>query len=344
MIEYMLQSPGNVVEAEKEIQEPKNKDVLVKVKTVGVCGSDIHLYHGTYNAPHSYPMLFGHEWSGVVEKIGENVTKVKVGDIVTGDCSKYCGVCENCQKDLNLCGHIEKFGITIDGASAEYIIRDEMYLYTAPKDTDVKLVGLSEPIAVAAHLIQKINKVSDGELKEKNILVMGGGVIGMSAMLLLKNIYNCDNVFLYDLSEYRKKTAEKLGAIIPDDKDLEVNTDEKDYSSLYSAAKYDVIIETTGVPRVFDNSISLLKPMGILGSVGMALKVEFAQKQIVTKSLTIVGSIGGSGDFGTAIRLIEEYPEKVQCLISHYFPISEVKEAFETASDAEKSMKVVLTV
>ena len=112
---------------EREIPKPAEGEALLKMLYCGICGSDIHLFNGTYNGPHSYPMRFGHEWSGVVEAVGSEVTRVEVGDVVTGDCSRYCGACPSCEVDKNLCQHIEKFGITVDGASADYILRDEMY-------------------------------------------------------------------------------------------------------------------------------------------------------------------------------------------------------------------------
>ena len=159
MISYILKQP-HCVEAVEEIKPvPSGHEVLVRIKNVGICGSDIHLFHGTYNGPHSYPMKFGHEWSGVVEATGNLVSSVKPGDLVTGDCSRFCGSCSACATDRNLCAHIEKFGITIDGSSTEYILRDEKYLYKSPSGMDEKLLCLSEPVAVAAHLLHKIHRV-----------------------------------------------------------------------------------------------------------------------------------------------------------------------------------------
>ena len=113
-----------------------------------------------------YPSV--HEWSGVVEAVGSEVTRVEVGDVVTGDCSRYCGACPSCEVDKNLCQHIEKFGITVDGASADYILRDEMYLYRAPEGLDIKHLCLSEPVAVAAHLVEKVRKAVPSALSGKS--------------------------------------------------------------------------------------------------------------------------------------------------------------------------------
>lgn len=344
MFEYILKEPKVMEKVGKDIPDLDPDEVLIKVKYVGICGSDIHLYNGTYSGPHNYPMLLGHEWAGEVVCIGKDVTKVQKGNIVTGDCSKYCDSCIYCETDKNLCKDIEKFGITIDGATAEYIVRNQKYLYKCDDVVDEKLLCLSEPIAVAAHLISKILNVSSGDISKKNILVMGGGVIGMSAMLLLKNMYGCEHVSLYDLSEHRINIAKKLGAEIPSPDSLNVKVEGGSYSALYEAARYDVVLETTGASVVFANAFNFIKPGGILGSVGMISSVEIPQKLIVTKALTVIGAIGGTGDFPMAMKFIADYPEKAKLLISHYFPMDEIENAFLMARKPDESMKVVLEI
>lgn len=344
MISYILQEPGKIVPTEEAKPTPQGHEVLIRVKNVGICGSDIHLFRGSYNGPHSYPMKFGHEWSGTVEAIGSDVTKVKPGDLVTGDCSKYCGKCPSCQHDKNLCGHIEKFGITVDGASAEYILRDEMYLYKSPEGMDQRLLALTEPVAVAAHLISKIKRVLPQPFSELRVLVLGGGVIGMSALMLLRHMEGCQQAELYDLAESRKAVAASEGARIPAADELQCGTDAGDYASMYAAAKYDVVLETTGVAPVFANALNLVRPGGVLGCVGMIAKVEIPQKLIVTKSLTVIGSIGGTGDFERAMEFLVKHPQSAEKLISNVFSAAQAEEAFATARNPEGSMKVVLSL
>lgn len=344
MISYILKEPKCVVPQEGPKPVPQGHDALIRIQYVGICGSDIHLFNGSYNGPHSYPMRFGHEWSGVVEAVGSDVTAVKVGDVVTGDCSRFCGKCPSCGKDRNLCEHIEKFGITIDGASAEYILRDEKYLYKAPEGMQTKHLCLSEPVAVAAHLLSKVRAAVTGGFADKRVLVLGGGVIGMSALMLLRHMEGCEQAELYDLAKSRTDIAASEGARIPEASELEVGEGGGDYASMYAAAKYDVVIETTGVAPVFANALKLVKPGGILGCVGMIASVAIEQKLIVTKSLTIIGSIGGTGDFPRAMEFLCKCPDSADKLISHYFPIAEAPQAFETARHPDGTMKVVLTL
>ena len=154
MKQIVIQEKEQIQYITSSIPKPTGTQVLIRVETISLCGSDLHLFHGTYNGPMNYPLKFGHEWSGEVVSIGPDVKKIKIKDMVTGDCSKYCGKCKNCQKDKNMCTHIEKFGITIDGASAEYIIRDEQYLYAYDPLIGFDLGALVEPLAVSRNLLK----------------------------------------------------------------------------------------------------------------------------------------------------------------------------------------------
>ncbi len=338
---YMITEPFAMKSIEKEIPEPGSGEVLVRIKNIGICGSDIHLFKGSYGGPSKYPTMFGHEWSGIVERIGEGVTKVKKGDKVTGDCSKFCGHCDMCERDKNLCRNIEKYGITVDGASAEYVLRPEEHLYKAPDYSELDLLSMSEPIAVARHLIEKVKRVSSTELKDRKVLIYGAGAIGLSVLMLLKHEYGCDLVSQFDLIDKRLEAAKNLGGAVEEASNL-VWAHGDEYFDMYNNTSYDVIFETTGVPSIFSNSLKLLRPEGILGCVGMIPNVEIPQKLIVTKALTIVGSIGGTGEFNEVIDFINSHKNLVRIIMSHKFKAEDIKEAFETASDPSKSIKVIL--
>ena len=338
---YYLEAPNKIGRVEKEKPHIHNHDVLVKVSHVGICGSDFHLYRGTYSGPFRYPMLFGHEWSGVVEAVGSNVTKFKKGDKVTGDCSRYCGTCENCIVDRNLCLEIEKFGITTDGASAEYIARDSKYLYKAPDSMSLELLCLAEPMAVAFHLIKRLTKQVD-QVQEKNILIFGGGAIGICAFMILNKHFECGHVSLFDISKYRSTFAQNLGANIPDEETLVQKGDDSGYHAMYSRAQYDVIIETTGNGEVITNTLNLTKPLGFIGFAGMTPEVKLHQKVIVLKALTLLGSIGGTGAFPDAIAFINRNADYVRQLITHKVSAKNLDQAFEMSRNVDKAMKVLL--
>lgn len=339
---YGFEKPFSFFEKEVPVPEALGpQKVLVRVAYVGLCGSDLHLYKGTYSGPNAYPILFGHEWSGRVVRCGEEVRHLRPGAIVTGDCSHYCGSCAFCARDKNLCRHIEKYGITIDGASAEYIVRDAKYLYEAPEGIDRALLSLSEPVAVAMHHIKKAAAI-DG-LQGKTILVYGGGAIGQACVLLLRQYFQVEKVDFFDIIPRRCRVAEQLGATVVDDAWL-VPPASDSYDDMYNATKYDLILETTGVPQVFINAVRLLRPLGVLGSLGMMPEVALPQKLVVTKALTLLGSIGGTGEFEEVIPFIHRHAEALSLIAGHHFPIARVEEAFAAAMQPDETIKVILSL
>ena len=338
MKKYVLTKPGHIEAIETAMPEPKNDEVLIRIHYIGICGSDIHLFNGTYNAPHAYPMLFGHEWSGVVEKAGPAVKDLRPGDLVTGDCSKYCGSCGNCATDLNLCQSIDKFGITIDGASAQYIVRSARYVYRAPDGMDLKALALTEPMAVAAHHIARLKHLT-GNRFGRRILILGGGAIGMAALMWLKRQEQCMSVDLFDLIDTRTALAKSLGAGIPAAEDMKVG-ESTDYVSEYASSKYDLVIETTGSPRAFADAFHLVKPAGTIGCLDMMGKVEIEQKLIAMKALTIIGSIGGTGEFEAVMAFLKENGAEAKKMISHTFSIDRFGEAFEMSLNKQEALKV----
>lgn len=324
----------------KDVAMPSGAQVLVRTHAVGLCGSDLGLYYGTYAGPKNYSLHFGHEWSGVVEAVGPDVTRVKVGDKVTGDCSLYCGECEYCALDKNLCKHIEKFGITVDGASRQLFNQDEKYVYLADPAADLDLVALSEPLAVGAHAVRRVREVRPN-LKREKILVLGGGTIGLACFFALKYIENCEYVELYDIVESRVEKAVELGAAEPTDV-VGTKSGAESYSDLYSGRGYDAVFETSASPAAFDHAVDLVRPLGTIMALGFIPAVEFSMKKITFKAANIMGSIGGTGEFDRVLAFILEHPDLAGQIISHRIPFQDYDRAFELASDRRNAMKVLV--
>jgi L-iditol 2-dehydrogenase len=236
--------------------------------------------------------------------------------------------------------HIEKFGITIDGASSEFISRNQKYIYRAPDDIDIALLSLSEPLAVSAHLISKIERAL-GSLKDKNILVLGAGTIGLGALMMLKHSYGAEHVDVFDICEERMSLASELGAGSPPSDLMRVKGGGAAYGDLYNA-EYDIIIESTGNAQAFCSSLSLAKPLGVIGCLCMIPEAAIEQKMIVLKGLHIIGSIGGTGEFPRAIDFIKSHRDAAERIVSHKIPIDQAKEAFAIARNRAVSLKVVV--
>jgi len=326
----------------EKVSAPAGRQVLIKTHAVGLCGSDIGLYHGTYAGPRNYPLYFGHEWSGTVEAVGPDVTKVKPGDKVTGDCSIYCGKCEFCapDRDKNLCQQIEKFGITINGASRQRFLQDERYVYRADHSADLDLVALSEPLAVGAHAVRRVREARPN-LKREKILVLGGGTIGLSCFFALKYIEGCEHVELYDIVESRVRKALELGAATLSDV-VAGGSDAESYGGLYSGRGYDAIFETSGAPASFHRAVELVRPLGTIMALGFIPSIEFSLKQITFKAARIMGSMGGTGEFERVLVFTLEHPELARQLVSHRVEFQEYDHAFQVALDRRNAMKVLI--
>lgn len=352
----MIQSKGIILRGGKRVEVvvenvemPVGTQVLVKTHAVGLCGSDLALYHGSYAGPKSYPIYFGHEWSGTVEAVGPQATQVKPGDKVTGDCSIFCNTCKFCPQDKNLCQNIQKFGITTNGASRQYFLQDEKYIYRADPQADLDLVALSEPLAVGAHAVHRARELrsklthfsSPSQYKHDKILILGGGTIGLSCLFSLKYIKGYDCVELYDLVESRVEKAIELGAAAPTVA-APSQTQAESYGGLYSGQGYDVVFETSGSPAAFRHALDLVQPLGVIMAIGFIPSVEFNMKTITFKAAAIMGSIGGTGQFEEVLGFTSNHPGIARQLITHQLPFEDVHKAFEIASDPRNSMKVLI--
>ena len=223
----------------QEIPEPQVKPgyVKIKVRYSGICGSDISrvLNHGV----HFYPIVLGHEFSGDVVEIGEGVTKVKVGDRVSGAPLVPCMKCEDCQKrNYSLCKHYSFIGSREQGSNADYVVVPEQNAVPFDASIPYEQGAMFEPSTVAFHgLLQ--NDYQGGEC----VAILGGGTIGMFTMQWAK-IFGSRKVIVFDISDERLELAKRLGA------DEVVNTTKEDYMKTameFTGNKgYGYVFETAG--------------------------------------------------------------------------------------------------
>ncbi len=336
----LLYGPKDLRFDELKEDVPGDSDVLVRIDNIGICGSDLHLFAGDYQGPHKYPMFFGHEWAGTVEEIGRNVEGLKKGDRVTGDCSRWCGTCRMCVIDKNLCLNIEKFGISVDGASRELFAVHHKYLYRA-STADLKVLSLAEPLAVAAHALSKVEPVL--ALESARILVMGAGTIGLSTLLILRRYYGKSSVEVLEMLPARLNAAVSFGArpsaLIQENHPDSVS--QTSWAGLYSAKDtFDLIVDTTGNPKAMSMALRLVAPLGTILCIGFLPASQFDLRQIVAKSATITGSIGGTGHFDRAVKVIEEYPADCEMLVTHRFRAADAEAAFYAAASGQDAIKV----
>jgi threonine dehydrogenase-like Zn-dependent dehydrogenase len=219
----------------------------------------------------------------------------------------------------------------------------EKYLHKGAPSADMHTLALSEPLAVSAEGIMAAAQAHGAPLQEQRILVIGGGIIGMGCLVVLKYYYNCEDVTVHDIEPARVARAVTFGALrLP--ADMQTSAGGQDYASLYGRDGFDVIIETTGARSAFEQALQLLNPGGTLAMTGYLGKTEFAPKDLVLKAARMVGRIGGTEMFGEIVPWLAEYGAMARkALVTHIFPAERAAEAFATARDRENVLKVQLT-
>lgn len=246
--------------------EPGDRDVLIKVKYVGICGTDYSIYSGessfVKDGSVRFPLTMGHEWSGVVVKTGKHVKKVKPDDRVVGDGTVSCGVCEACLKgDYNTCSDLRGVGTikTWDGAYAEYILMPERAVYKIPDGVSFEEAALVEPSATALYAVSR-----GGVKLNDSVLVIGTGPIGLAAVQLSK-LSGASCVILAGRKEAKLVIGKKLGA------DYTVNILEEDLadtvSKLTGGKGLDVVIEASGAVEMLQQSFGLIRNGGTIATV-----------------------------------------------------------------------------
>ena len=200
--------PGDLRVEEVPVRKLKDNEVKIQVKYCGICGTDIHIFHGDGGCCDVTPPLVpGHEFSGVVAEVGAGVKTVKVGDRVTGDPNDMCGECYFCKNGMqHFCKNNIGIGTTVDGGFAEYVIMREKQVYKVSDDLSFIEAAMTEPISCCLHGIDLCN-IKAGD----TVLVIGGGPIGMIMMQLAKNA-GASKVIMSEPVEEKREQALKLGA------------------------------------------------------------------------------------------------------------------------------------
>lgn len=311
----ILESPGFFNIVEKRPRELNKDEILIKVVFAGICGSDISSYLGR-NLLISYPAKLGHELVGEVVKIGKNIKHIKKGDFIVAKPIITCGKCLYCSSgNYNLCTSIEG----MDGAFSDYIIINEKMAFKIPKNSNLKEMVFTEPLAVAIHVF----KVSRAKKNEK-VLIIGAGTIGQLVLQVAKSS-GVKYVGISDIIESKLKLAKDIGAdfVLRVNKHLNIKTVIKD-------TYFDVVFDCVSNDSSIANAINSANKKGRIIVVGQAHKnLSLDMCSIMHNELSIFGSfIYNNKDFIDAIGLINK--NKINCAnyISKIFNLFDIQKAF----------------
>ncbi len=329
-----LISPGEIIVS--EVPEPvlDDQDILIKVASTGICGTDIHIFKGDYEAV--YPIIPGHEFSGTVEKVGKGVKYFKPGDRVTADPNIPCYRCHQCKMGhFNQCENLEAVGVTRNGAFAEYVTVPEGVVFPI-YDIPFHEAAMIEPLACVVWGLKRVEpKPGD------SALVFGAGPMGCMLIQALKSCGVCP-IVVTDKNEWRLNVAIQLGAseAIKTSQLQQLNTKQ-------GFSTYQIVVDATGVDRVLENAFNYLQPRGklwVFGVVPPSETISFIPYYVFRKDLTIIGSFAVNQTFIEAISLIRSRYIELNPLISHQISIEYFTEAIQIAQNDPNRMKVQIKI
>lgn len=339
MLQQVMTKPGEIWFQEVPIPEPGRGQVLVKIQNIGICGSDIHVYHGEHPFT-SYPVTQGHEVSGEIEKLGEGVTDFQAGQKVTIEPQVYCGKCYPCRHGkYNLCEELKVMGFQTTGIASEYFAVDASKVTPLPEEISFEEGAMIEPLAVAVHGVKQM-----GDVTGMNIAVIGAGPIGNLVAQTAKGM-GAARVMITDISDLRLQKAEECGI------DVCVNTREKDFGEALVEAfgpdKADVIYDCAGNNTTMGQAIKYARKGSVIVLVAVFAGMATVDLAVANDHELDIKStmMYRHGDYVDAIRLVKEEKVHLKPLISKTFAFRDYLKAYQYIDEnRETTMKVLIHV
>lgn len=325
----------------KEVAEPKAADltahqVLVNIKRIGICGSEIHSYHGLHPATF-YPVVQGHEYSGVVMAVGSEVTVCKPGDHITARPQLVCGKCNPCKRgQYNVCEHLRVQAFQADGAAQDFFVVDDDRVAKLPEDMSLDYGAMIEPSAVGAHASNRT------DVKGKNVVVSGAGTIGnLIAQFCIAR--GAKNVLITDVSDLRLAKARKCG--IKHTLNITKKTLKEAAQELFGEEGYQVGFEVAGVEVSIRSLMETIeKGSDIVVVAVFAKDPALSMFYLGEHELRLIGSMMyRHEDYLTAIDYVSKGIVNLKPLVSNRFAFEEYDDAYKFIdAHRETSMKVLI--
>lgn len=339
MLQAVMVTPGKIEFREVEQPIPGEGQVLIQVKRIGVCGSDIHVYHGKHPYT-SYPVVQGHEVSGVIAKVGRDVSGLTVGDKVTFLPQVTCGTCYQCTHGMyHLCESLKVMGFQTDGAAQEYFPVDADKVLRIPDNVSLDEAAMIEPMAVAVHAVERA-----GEVQGKKVVVLGAGTIGNLVGQAAK-ASGASAVLITDINNYKLDKAREC------DIDITVNTHEETLGTAIRRAfgrdGADLILECVGVQETINQAIDNARKGSTVVMVGVAGAVTITNFGFIQDhELNVRGTLMyQKPDFERAISLVAAQKVHLTNLITHRFDFRRYLDAYHTIEASEgRYVKVMIEV
>jgi len=320
----VLRETESLTVEEVDVPQLRHNEILLKVAYCGICGTDPYIYTGRFPIP-SLPLIPGHEFSGKVVEVGENVASVKKGDRVTADINMSCGNCYFCRKGQKLfCPEIKQIGVHVSGAFADYVKAPETQVYKLPDNISYEQGALVEPLACAVHGVER-TEIQIGS----SVAIIGAGPMGL-LLLQLAKLQGAYPVIVSELVDYRMDVAKMLGA------DIVIDANQKDsvqeVKRLTDGRGADYVIEAVGSIPTYMQAFRMMRRGGHLTTFGAPpadADIAIRPFDIYSQELTITGSYAGTyHTWLESIALLSSGKIRADLLITHRFPLKQILEGY----------------
>jgi threonine 3-dehydrogenase len=322
---------------ERPIPEIKPHEVLIKIEKTAICGTDVHIYNWDHWSQTNVPLgtITGHEFAGVIEKVGSEVHSLKPGEVVSGEGHIVCGKCRNCLTGrFHLCQETSGVGIQRDGAFAQYLSIPASNVWPVMSDFNKDILSIFDPFGNAAHTALSFDMVGE------DVLITGAGPIGIMAAAICKHA-GARRIVITDINEYRLNLAKKMGATRAVNILKEDLTDVK--KELLIKEGFDIGLEMSGNPTAFNQMIEHARhgaKIALLGILPEDTKVDW--NKIIFMGLQLKG-IYGREMYNTWYKMTHMVQGGLDLspVITHQFHYTEFEQGFELMRSG-KSGKVIL--
>jgi L-iditol 2-dehydrogenase len=330
----------------RQIPQPEiihDRDVLIRIKRVGVCGSDIHYYTSGRIGSQviQFPFIIGHEAAGSVERTGKKVTRVKAGHRIALDPAVSCGHCDQCRTGReNTCRELLFLGNPgqLSGALCEYIVLPENCCFPINDSMTFEQATLSEPLAIAVYSVERSQLPAGAK-----VAILGAGPIGMSIFHVLRT-KNAGDVYITDKITARLEFSQRLNPRWcgnPDQTDIVEEITNREPLLL------DIVYECSGDREAFNQALRILKPGATLVLVGIPEidEISFPIHELRRKEITIINIRRQARCTRKALDLLEHQRINLDAMATHHFPLEETQQAFDiTANYRDGVMKAMIVV
>jgi threonine 3-dehydrogenase len=314
-------------------------DVLIKVKKAAICGTDLHIYNWDKWAARTIPvpMVVGHEYLGVIEEIGRDVTALKVGQRVSGEGHIVCGFCRNCRAGrAHLCRNTKGVGVNRPGAFADYVAIPASNAYLIPDSVSDEIAAILDPLGNAVHTALSFDLVGE------DVLITGAGPIGLMAIAICRHV-GARNIVITDVNDYRLDLARTMGATRAVRADRQTLKEVMGEIDMHEG--FDVGLEMSGNPKALRDMIGAMNNGGKVALLGiLADEAAIDWNEVIFKGLTLKG-IYGREMYETWYKMLAMLQSglDVTPVITHRLPMADFEKGF-AALNAGQACKVVLDI